>query len=94
MAESKRSSETSYACERGLKHELINSEPLSCLAGTLSPSGEGKEGCVGEMKENNFLDKVYSLFISHFSLKLKHSVAPIIKLVSILLEALVLLELF
>ena len=25
--ESKRSSETSYACERGLKHELINNEP-------------------------------------------------------------------
>ena len=27
MAESKRSSETSYACERGLSHELINFEP-------------------------------------------------------------------
>ena len=27
MAESKRSSETSYACERGLSHELINCEP-------------------------------------------------------------------
>ena len=27
MAESKRSSETSYACERGLSHELINNEP-------------------------------------------------------------------
>ena len=25
--ESKRSSETSYACERGLSHELINNEP-------------------------------------------------------------------
>ena len=35
----------------------------------LSPSGEGKEGCVGEMKENNFLDKVYSLFTTHHSLK-------------------------
>ena len=61
--------EVNYNHERGLKHELINSEPLSCLAGTLSPSGEGKEGCVGEMKENNFLVKVYSLFTSHFSLK-------------------------
>ena len=61
--------EVNYNHERGLKHELINSEPLSCLAGTLSPSGEGKEGCVGEMKENSFLVKVYSLFTSHFSLK-------------------------
>ena len=94
--ESKRSSETSYACERGLSHELKNRldchaiarndvkiarhpeldsgainadfEPLSCLSGTLSPSGEGKCGCAGEMKENTFTDKVYSLFTTHHSL--------------------------
>ena len=34
--------EVNYNHKRGLKHELINSEPLSCLSGTLSPSGEGK----------------------------------------------------
>ena len=97
LGESKRSSETSYACERGLSHELKNRldchaiarndvkiarhpeldsgainadfEPLSCLSGTLSPSGEGKCGCAGEMKENTFTDKVYSLFTTHHSLK-------------------------
>ena len=97
LGESKRSSETSYACERGLSHELKNRldchaiarndvkiarhpeldsgainadfEPLSCLSGTLSPGGEGKCGCAGEMKENTFTDKVYSLFTTHHSLK-------------------------
>ena len=55
---------------------------------------KGNRTSVVEMNQNSFIDKVYSLFTSHFSLKLKHSVAPIIKLASILLEALVLLELF
>ena len=44
-------------------------EPLSCLSGTLSPSGEGKEGSVGAMKESSFSNKVYSLFTTHHSLK-------------------------
>ncbi len=36
----------------------------------LSPTrGEGKEVSVGEMKENNFFDKFYSLFITQHSLK-------------------------
>ena len=36
----------------------------------LSPTrGEGKEESVGDMKENIFPDKVFSLFTSHFSLK-------------------------
>ena len=43
-------------------------EPLSCLSGTLSPSGEGKEGSVGDMNQNIYTDKVYSLFTTHHSL--------------------------
>ena len=33
--------EVNYNHERGLKHELINIEPLSCLAGTLSTRQTG-----------------------------------------------------
>ena len=35
----------------------------------LSPSGEGKEGSVGDMNQNIFTDKVFSRFTSHFLLK-------------------------
>ena len=143
--ESKRSSETSYACERGLSHELNNRldchaiarndeknlchpelgathvahcdnvgdicndylksfsgsinvdlEPLTRISNAhihsqgTAPSaqstdrvtriasalrfplshrrGEGKEGSVGDMKENIFSNKVYSLFTTHHSL--------------------------
>ena len=69
--------EGNYNHERGLKPELININPLTRTYNAhihsqrTAPSptrGEGKEGCVGEMKENNFLDKVYSLFTTHHSL--------------------------
>ena len=40
----------------------------TALRFSLSPTrGEGKEVSVGEMKENNFFDKVYSLFTTHRS---------------------------
>ena len=39
--ESKRSSETSYACERGLSHELINIEPSPVFQ---APSAQGRQG--------------------------------------------------
>ena len=74
--ESKRSSETSYACERGLKHELINNEPspdfLSSSQLTKKfnhrTEREGNRTSVGNMKENNSTYKVYSLFTTHYSL--------------------------
>ena len=59
--ESKRSSKTSYACERGLSHELINFEPSPQVA-------RGKIRSVGNMKGNSFTDNVYSLFTTHHSL--------------------------
>ena len=52
--ESKRSSETSYACERGLSNEFNNR--LDCHA-------------IACNDVKNFTDKVYSLFTTHHSLK-------------------------
>ena len=51
-------------------NRLRNKCAMTCFGKkVLSPSGDGKEGSVGEMKENNFNDKVYSLFTTHHSLK-------------------------
>ena len=67
MAESKRSSETSYACERGLSHELINFEPSPEF---LSSSQLTKKfNPLTKREGNNFIDTVFSRFTSHFSLK-------------------------
>ena len=50
-------------------NRLRNKCAMTCFGKkVLSPSGDGKEGSVGEMKENNFNDKVYSLFTTHHSL--------------------------
>ena len=51
-------------------NRLRNKCAMTCFGKkVLSPSGDGKEGSVGEMKQNNFNDKVYSLFTTHHSLK-------------------------
>ena len=47
----------------------VDLKPLSCLSGTLSPWDEGKEENIGDMKQNNFPDKLYSLFTTQHSLK-------------------------
>ena len=44
----------------------VDIEPLTLPSPT---RGEGKEGSIGDVKENNFTDKVFSRFTSLFSLK-------------------------
>ena len=62
--------ERTYKFQRGVNCHTEDNSPKYRMVckNILSPSVDGKEGCVGEMKENNFLDKVYSLFSTHHSL--------------------------
>ncbi len=65
--ESKRSSETSYACERGLSHELVNCEPSPEF---LSSSQLTKKfNPLTKREGNNSINSVFSRFTSHFSLR-------------------------
>ena len=58
--ESKRSSETSYACERGLSHELINFEPSPEFLSSLQLTK--KFNPLTKREGNNSTDTIYSLF--------------------------------
>ena len=64
--ESKRSSETSYACERGLSHELINFEPSPEFLSSLQLTK--KFNPLTKREGNNSTDTIYSLFTTHYSL--------------------------
>ena len=69
--ESRRLSNANYAYERGaeLDSESINTDlnPSPC---PLPQGARGKIISVGDMKESNLSDKVFSRFTSHFSLNL------------------------